>query len=312
MEYIVLIISLSAIAFGANFLVEGSVSVVKRFRVSDFVVGAVIVGIGTSMPELAVSVIGASEGNSAVAIGNVVGSNIFNILGILGLTALFFPVAIDRKNLKFEIPYGIAVSVLLAALSLGGISRADGLLLLACFAGFMWYSFYRDRRGPAVAGPPSAEAAGKPLWISVAKIMLGLFLLVAGSDYFVGGAVRIARSLGVDDAFISLTLVACGTSFPELAASVTAALKKNTQMALGNIVGSNIFNATCILGISSQIMPLATSEVTVADYIVMAAASVLLLLFGLRRRIGRIGGALMLVCLLAYIGYLFMNQTGIL
>lgn len=311
MEYIVLIISLSAVVLGANFLVEGSVSVAKRFRVSDFVVGAVIVGIGTSMPELAVSVIGASEGNSAVAIGNVVGSNIFNILGILGLTALFFPVAIDRKNLKFEIPYGIAVSVLLTALSFGGISRVDGLLLLVCFAGFMGYSFYRDRKGATTADfPPDAVRA--PLWIPVVKILGGLFLLVMGSDYFVDGAVRIARSLGVNDAFISLTLVACGTSFPELAASVTAALKKNTQMALGNIVGSNIFNATCILGISSQIMPLATSEVTFTDYIVMTAASVLLLLFGFRKRIGRIGGAFMFVCLLAYIGYLFMNQTGIL
>lgn len=310
MELIVLVLSLAAVVSGASCLVDGSVSVARRFRVSDFVVGAVIVGIGTSMPELAVSVIGASEGNSAVAIGNVVGSNIFNILGILGLTALFFPVLIDRKNMAFEIPYGIAVCVLLTLLSSDGISRADGLLLLACFAGFMWYSFYRDRRGPAAAGPPSAEAAGKPLWISVAKIMLGLFLLVTGSDYFVEGAVRIARSLGVDDAFISLTLVACGTSFPELAASVTAALKKNTQMALGNIVGSNIFNATCILGISSQIMPLATSEVTVADYAVMTAASVLLLLFGFRNRIGRAGGAFMLVCLLAYTGYLFVNQTA--
>lgn len=310
MECLVLIISLSAIVFGANSLVEGSVSITKRFRVSDFVVGAVIVGVGTSMPELAVSVIGASEGNSAVAIGNVVGSNIFNILGILGLTALFFPVAINRKNLKFEIPFGIAVSVLLTALSFDGISRVDGLLLLVCFAGFMWYSFYRDRKGTTAADSPS-NAGRKPLWIPIVKILVGLFLLVMGSDYFIDGAVRIARSLGVNDAFISLTLVACGTSFPELAASVTAALKKNTQVALGNIVGSNIFNATCILGISSQIMPLATYEVTFADYVVMTAASVLLLVFGFRNRIGRIGGAFMLICLLAYIGYLFMNQTGI-
>lgn len=310
MECLVLIISLSAIVFGANSLVEGSVSIAKRFRVSDFVVGAVIVGVGTSMPELAVSVIGASEGNSAVAIGNVVGSNIFNILGILGLTALFFPVAINRKNLKFEIPFGIAVSVLLTALSFDGISRVDGLLLLVCFAGFMWYSFYRDRKGTTAADSPS-NAGRKPLWIPIVKILVGLFLLVMGSDYFIDGAVRIARSLGVNDAFISLTLVACGTSFPELAASVTAALKRNTQVALGNIVGSNIFNATCILGISSQIMPLATYEVTFADYVVMTAASVLLLVFGFRNRIGRIGGAFMLICLLAYIGYLFMNQTGI-
>lgn len=309
MEYIVLLIALAAIVFGANSLVEGSVSIARRFEVSDFVIGATIVGIGTSMPELVVSCTGAIKGNADVAIGNVVGSNIFNILGILGLTALFFPVAVDRENLKFEIPYCIAASVLVTVLSFKGIGRFDGFVLLLCFAGFMYYSFWRDKKSSMTIERPS-DVVRTAMWIPVAKVTGGLLALILGSDYFVDYAVLTAQSLGVDDAFISLTLIACGTSLPEFAASATAALKKNTQMAIGNIVGSNIFNATCILGLSSQIIPLATSRVTIVDYAVMTVASVLLLSFGFKGRIGRVGGAFMLVCLLVYNWYLFTNQMA--
>lgn len=307
MEYIVLVVSLATIVLGANCLVDGAVSMAKRFGVSDFVIGAIIIGIGTSMPELVVSFVGALKGNSDVAIGNVVGSNIYNIFGILGLTALFFPVDIDRRNIKFEIPLCIAVSILLTAFSFNGISRFDGLVLLVCFVGFMWYSLYRDRKR-AMAFEISPDVDRTPLWIPIAKVTGGLLMLVISCDFFIDEAVLIAQSLGVDDAFISLTLVAYGTSLPELAASITAALKKNTQMAVGNIVGSNIFNITFILGLSSQVMPLTTSEVTLVDYIMMTAASILLLAFGFRGRIGRIGGLLMFVCLLAYNWYLFSNQ----
>lgn len=309
MEYIILVIALVVIGFGANYLVEGAVSIAKGFGVSDFVIGATIVGIGTSMPELVVSFIGALKGNSDVAIGNVVGSNIFNILGVLGLTALFFPVAIDKRNLKFEIPLCVAVSVLLTILSFYGISSFDGFILLVCFIGFIWYSLYRDRKRTMTFEGP-LEVVRTALWVPMAKVAGGLFFLVIGSDYFIDYAIRIAQSLGVEDAFISLTLVACGTSLPELAASVTAALKKNTQMAIGNIVGSNIFNATCILGLSSQVMPLVTSGVTFTDYIIMTAASILLLAFGFRNRIGRFGGAFMFMCLLVYNWYLITNQMA--
>lgn len=309
MEYIILIIALAAIVFGANHLVEGSVSIAKRLGISDFVIGATIVGIGTSMPELVVSFTGALKGNSDVAIGNVVGSNIFNVLGILGLTALFFPVAIDRKNLKFEIPYCIAVSILLIVFSFSGINHFDGLVLLMCFVGFMWYSICRDKNKTATH-EKSPDTVQVTWWILVTKVMGGLLILVVGSDYFVDSSVRIAQSLGVEDAFISLTLIACGTSLPELAASVMAALKKNTQMAIGNIVGSNIFNTTCILGLSSQVIPLTTSGVTLVDYTIMTAASILLLIFGFRSKIGRIGGVFMLVCFIAYNWYLITNQIA--
>lgn len=314
MEYIILIISLAGIVFGADFLVAGAVSVARRFKVSDFVIGAAIVGVGTSMPELVVSFLGAVNGNADVAIGNVVGSNIFNVLGILGLTALFFPIAIDRKNMKFEIPLCIGVSLLLTVLALNFfngtpacISRPDGIILLAVFVGFMWYSFYRDRKG-VQAAEETVEEDKTPLWLAVVKVVGGLALLITSCDFFVDNAVAIARSFGVNDAFISLTLIACGTSLPELAASVAAAVKKNTQMALGNIVGSNIFNITLILGLSSQVMPLTSAGITGADYFVMIAAAIIPALFGIKGKIGRIGGLLMFACFIVYNWYLITNQ----
>ena len=316
MEYIILIISLAGIVFGADFLVAGAVSLARRFKVSDFVIGAAIVGVGTSMPELAVSFIGAMNGNSDVAIGNVVGSNIFNILGILGLTAVFFPVAIDRKNVKFEIPACIGVSVLLTVLAYNFfngtpaiISRFDGLLLMIIFAVFMWYSFYRDRKTPTSLDEYTDDKH-TPLWLSIIKVAGGLALLITSCDFFVDNAVKIARSFGVNDAFISLTLIACGTSLPELAASVAAALKKNTQMALGNIIGSNIFNITLILGVSSQVMPLTSAGITIVDYVVMICASILPLLFAFKGRIGRIGGILLFISFIAYNYYLISNQIA--
>ena len=315
MEYLILVFSLAGIVIGANYLVSGAVSVARRFKVSDFVIGAAIVGVGTSMPEFVVSFIGALNGNADVAIGNVVGSNIFNVLGILGLTALFFPVAIDRKNIKFEIPYAIGVSALLTLLALNffngeavSIGRLDGTLLLLLFATYMWYSFVRDRK----ENEPTASEGNEegPLWIGILKITGGLALLVTSCDFFVDNAVCIAKSFGVSDAFISLTLIACGTSLPELAASIAAAVKKNTDMALGNIIGSNIFNITFILGISSQVMPLTSSDITLVDYSVMIAAAVLPLIIGSRGRIGRLSGLSMIVCFIFYNWYLITNQIS--
>lgn len=313
MEYIILILSLAGIVFGADFLVAGAVSVARRYHVSDFVIGAAIVGVGTSMPELVVSFLGAVNGNADVAIGNVVGSNIFNVLGILGLTALFFPVAIGKKELKFEIPLCIVVSVLLMVLALNFfngstavIGRVDGIILLLLFVGFMWYSFARDRKSAVAV--ESAEEENSPLWLAVVKIVGGLALLITSCDFFVDNAVLIAKSFGVNDAFISLTLIACGTSLPELAASLAAAVKKNTALALGNIIGSNIFNITLILGLSSQVMPLNSAGITAVDYMVMIAAVLLTTIFGLRGKIGRMGGALMFLGFVAYNWYLVSNQ----
>ncbi len=312
MEYLILLLALAGIVFGADTLVAGSVAVARRYRVSDFVIGAAIVGIGTSMPELTVSFLGALQGNAEVAIGNVVGSNIFNVLGILGITAIFFPIAVTRENRRFEIPFCIGVSVLLTALVfLSGtptISRPDGIILLLAFAGFMWYSFYRDRKNNAAE--LEAEVKLTPLWLSILKIIGGLALLIISCDMFVDDAVKIARKLGLNDAFISITLIACGTSLPELAASVAAAFKKNTQLALGNIVGSNIFNICLILGLSAQVTPLTSASITPVDYIVMIGAAVVPLLFGMKGKIGRIGGVLMLGSFIAYTWYLLTIQLA--
>ena len=312
MEYIILIVTLVGIVFGADLLLNGSVAIAKRFHVSDFVIGAVIVGIGTSVPELVVSFFGALKGNADVAIGNVVGSNIFNVLGILGITAICFPIAIDKKNMTFEIPFCIGISILLTLLALNFfdgtpavISRVDGIILLLLFAGYMWYSFTRDKKnGLTETSEEMPTEKPTPLWLAIVKVVVGLGILIVSCDMFVDDAVAIAKSWGVDDAIISLTLVACGTSLPELAASVVAACKKNTQLALGNIVGSNIFNILLILGLSSQVMPLVSADITIVDYAVMIAAAAFPLLFGFNQKIGRVGGGVMLLCFVLYNWYL--------
>ena len=315
MSYLILIVSLVGIVFGAEFLVAGSVSVAHRYKVSDFVIGAAIVGIGTSMPELVVSFVGALKGNADVAIGNVVGSNIFNVLGILGLTAICFPIAIDRKNMTFEIPLCIAVSIILTLLALNffngtpaTIGRVDGIILLLLFVGYMWYSFARDKQNTTDEAPVETKEPIIALWVALLKIVGGLALLITSCDFFVDNAIVIAKSWGVSDAIISLTLIACGTSLPELAASVAAACKKNTQLALGNIIGSNIFNILLILGVSSQVMPLVSADITIVDYMVMIAAAAFPLLFGFRRKIGRVGGAVMVLCFALYTWYLIAGQ----
>ncbi len=313
MEYIILIISLVGIVLGADFLVAGAVSIARKFKVSDFVIGAAIVGVGTSMPELVVSFIGAVKGNADVAIGNVVGSNIFNVLGILGVTALFFPIAINKENMKFEIPLCIGVSVILMLFAFNFfngttacIGRLDGLVLLVMFVGFMWYSFHCDKKNATESTASTEESAEEktPLWLAIVKVLGGLAVLITSCDFFVDNAVTVAKSFGVSDAIISLTLIACGTSLPELAASVAAAVKKNTQLALGNIIGSNIFNITLILGVSSQVMPLTSAGITYVDYIVMIASAMLTLLFGFKGKIDRVGGIFMFICFVLYNLYL--------
>lgn len=314
MEYVILMVSLVGIVLGADWLVAGAVSIAKKYKVSDFVIGAAIVGVGTSMPELVVSFIGAVQGNADVAIGNVVGSNIFNVLGILGLTALFFPIAISRDNVKFEIPFCIAVSVLLMLLAMNffngtpaTIGRPDGLILLLLFAFFMWYSFRRDMKN-AQDSETSGQEENVSIWMATGKVAVGLAVLITSCDFFVDNAVSVAKSFGVNDAFISLTLIACGTSLPELAASVAAAFKKNTQLALGNIIGSNIFNITLILGLSSQVMPLTSGGITIVDYIVMIAAVIITMILGFKGRISRAAGGFMFLCFVGYTWYLLSTQ----
>ena len=308
-------VALVAIVLGADNLVGGSAAIARRFGISDFVIGAIIVGIGTSFPELIVSCIGAFEGKVDVAIGNVVGSNIFNILGILGITALIHPVMVKRENIRFELPLCIGVSVLATLLAFNffngnpvTINSIDGIILLLLFITFIYISFVRDRKKAAIA-EPSHEEKPQKLPVAIIRTIGGLAVLITGCHFFVESAVTVATAWGVNEAFISITLIACGTSLPEMAASVAAAAKRNTDLALGNIVGSNIFNITFILGVSSQITPLAGGGITVVDYLVMIGAALLLLIMSLNNKITRKEGAILFAAFVAYNIYLISTQT---
>ena len=314
MEYLYLLICLVAIVFSADWLVAGAVTIAKRFKISDFVIGAVIVGVGTSFPELVVSSIGAIGGNSDIAIGNVVGSNIFNVLGILSLTALIMPVAVSKENRRFDLPFCIAVSVLTLLLAFnfftGGkavINRIDGLILLACFALFMYISLKGGKNKEQVS---EEVVTNKQLVLGIAKVIGGLGVLIISSRFFLDNAILIAKAWGVNEAFIAITLVACGTSLPELAASLVAAAKKNTQLALGNVIGSSIFNLTLILGTASQITPLTSIGITAIDYVVMIFAAVIPLVLGVKGKLNRWAGAFMFLCFVAYNAYLLYSQMN--
>ena len=312
MEYIYLLVCLVAIVFSADWLVAGAVTIAKRFKISDFVIGAVIVGVGTSLPELVVSSIGAINGNSDIALGNVIGSNIFNVLGILGLTAIIAPVAVSKENKRFDLPLCIGASVLTLLLAFNfftggvvGIGRVDGLMLLALFAYFMYASLRSNKKQEVET---DEVVTNKQLAFGIGKVVLGLAVLIISSRFFLDNAILIAKAWGVNEAFIAITLVACGTSLPELAASLVAAAKKNTQLALGNVVGSNIFNLTLILGTASQIAPLTGSGITAVDYAVMIFAGAAPLLLGFKGKLNRWAGAFLFLCFVAYNAYLLSTQ----
>ena len=313
MEYIYLLLCLVAIVFSAEWLVAGAVTIAQRFKISDFVIGAVIVGVGTSFPELVVSTIGAIGGNSDIAIGNVVGSNIFNILGILGLTALIAPVAVSKENKRFDMPLCIGLSVLNLLLvfnffvgdKAAVLGRIDGFILLLIFGLFMWSSLRSNKKEEVTV---EMVVTNKQLSLGVGKVFIGLGVLILSSRFFLDNAILIAKAWGVNEAFIAITLVACGTSLPELAASLVAATKKNTQLALGNVIGSNIFNLSLILGTASQVTPLTSSGITFIDYAVMIFAAIVPLILGLKGKLNRWAGALMFLCFVAYNVYLIYMQ----
>ena len=319
LPYIYLLLCLAVIVFSSSWLVDGAVVIAKRFKISNFVIGAVIVGVGTSFPELVVSTMGAIdalqgvEGASDIAIGNVVGSNIFNILGILGLTVLIMPVAVSKENRRFDLPFCIGLSILTLILAFNffvgdtaaTIGRIDGLVLLAIFGIFLWISL---RGGDGQSQTTDEVITNKKLIFGIGKVLLGLGALIVSSRFFLDNAVKVADAWGVNKAFISITLVACGTSLPELAASLVAAAKNNTQLALGNVIGSNIFNLGLILGIGSQITPLTASGITWVDYAVMIFAAVVPMLFGIKGRLNRWAGAFMFLCFVAYNIYLISTQ----
>lgn len=313
---LILIGGLALILLGANGLTDGASSVAKKWGVSDLVIGLTIVAFGTSSPELVISLVSAIEGSAELAIGNVVGSNIFNILMIIGCVALVMPIKVEKSIMSKEIPLVIlsAFALLFCAndIILNGeeanvISRIEGLLLILFFAIFMRYTFSIAKNG----GEDATEEVKTMSGIKASLFIVGgLAGLIFGGQLFVDGASGIAKSMGVSESIIGLTIVAAGTSLPELATSIVAALKKNPGIAIGNVIGSNIFNTFLVLGCASTITPLPMGGINNVDILTMVGATVLFFIFGWlykKRTITRIEGAIMIACYIAYTTYLVMQ-----
>ena len=307
------------ILVGSDWLVDGASGIARKYGISEFIIGMTIVGIGTSMPELVSSVISAIGGHGDMALGNVTGSNICNILLILGVTALISPIRYTRSNIRKDIPFAISVSLflvlmlyngfgLVGEMGTPGISRVDSLYLLLIFAIFMIDSFKSAKKGNDEA--EEEKVAPMPMGKALAFIALGLAGLIFGGQFFVDHTVSIAERFHVSEAFISITLMAVGTSLPELATCIVAAMKGKNQLALGNIIGSNIFNISLIIGASAFISPFEIQTISTVD-IAMVIVSVLLLWMAAltfkRKMLDRVEGAIFLLVYIAYITYLTIN-----
>lgn len=319
MSVVYLILGLVCILVGANLLTDGASALAKRYGISDLVIGLTIVAFGTSAPELVISVLSAIRGSAGLAIGNVVGSNIFNILVIIGVVALLHPIKVERSIMTNEIPLVVLSSLALLALGNGVIldgapenivNRTGGLLLLMFFLIFMRYTFSIAKSSPDSGENEGGEVKQMPLWRSSLFILIGLAGLVGGGELFVNGATSIARSLNVSDAVIGLTIVAMSTSFPELATSAVAAVKGKPGLAIGNVIGSCLFNVFFVLGASATISPLPLGTIGNFDLLTLTGASLLFWIFGWffrERTITRTEGAILLVSYIAYSAILVIN-----
>lgn len=332
MSYVMLAISLTLLVIGANWLVDGSAAIARRYHISEYIIGATIVGMGTSMPELVVSAISGIEGHPDIAIGNVVGSNIFNVFLILGITALMMPIKYTRENIVRDIPLNIAVSVMVMILcALGmhfrgeyGLGRIEGIILLIGFALYLWSTMQSEKKQQTakkqgIELPDSDMVAPvetgryKSMTVCILAIIFGLGGLIFGGNMFVDSASSIAREWGVSEAVIGLTIVAGGTSLPELVSSIIAVTKDKGQMALGNIVGSNIFNLLLILGVSSIINPLSMGDITFIDWGVVTLSALMLLTASItfkRHQLDRIDAFILLLMYAAYMTWLVIQNIA--
>ena len=312
-QILILIGGLALILLGANWLVDGSSSIAKKAGVSEFVIGLTIVGIGTSMPELVVSCTGAFQGNADIAIGNIIGSNIFNVMLILGVTALICPLIITKTNRLVDILvtlFLICMGMTHTIFGFGSdeLTRIDGIIMLAIFALYLYFSFKKG------SGAEEEEENGVKLYktpVALVMILFGLGALVGGGQLFVNSAVELAKIFGVPDKFIAITILAGGTSLPELATCIVAAAKKRSQLALGNILGSNISNILLILGAASVIHPLSFENVTFTDLAAVSISALFLVLCGLcfpkRAKIGIPEGIILLLMYAIYMFFLIKS-----
>lgn len=310
LSIVLLLVGLGLVVYGSDILVDGASSVARKIGISEFVIGIIIVGFGTSCPELVVSVTGAIDGNSAVSLGNVTGSNIFNVLMILGLTAILSPIAITKDNKTKDIPILLCVTIFFCLIALKGtINRLDAVLFLAIFAIYLLYNF---KAGKAEAAAIEEEVVEKNYgtFLSILMIVGGLAGLIFGGKLFVNNAVTLAHALGASDKFIAVTILAVGTSLPELMTCVVAAAKKKGQLALGNIVGSNVFNILLILGVSGLIHPLDTSSFNYVDMGTIVASVLALFIFAnasKKSQLSKPAGFFFLFMEVVYMIYLFLK-----
>lgn len=326
LNIIYIIIGVALVLWGADRMTDGAASLARRMHISEMVIGLTIVAAGTSAPELFVSLVSALKGTPDMAVGNVIGSNIFNTLLIVGCAAMVAPMTISATTVRKDIPFAIAASLLLIVLcfdSFNGfdingnnISRVDGFILLAGLACFMIYTLRTAGNSNETAGSNNGTAAGGDTTATPATdgpgvarclgyVILGLVCLVGGSNLFVDAASEMARDLGVSDGVIGLTIVAGGTSMPELATSVVAARKGQSAIAIGNVIGSNVFNILAILGVTAVICPMRLNGITATDLLVMSGSIIAVWLFSFTRyTVERWEGAVLTVSFLAYLGYL--------
>ena len=303
LQFVLLALGFVMLGKGADWFVEGAAGIAMRFGIPQLVIGLTIVAMGTSAPEAAVSIAAAVKGNADITIGNIVGSNILNILVILGLAASIVPIAVARSTVRIEMPFMIAITALLFYQGRdGSISLADGGVLMVAFAVYMMYLYTMAMKSNVDS---DLDEPGLPLGRCLLSAVGGLALIIAGSNVTVGAATSIATYAGLSERFIGLTIVALGTSLPELFTSVAAARRGNADIAIGNIVGSNIFNILFVVGLSSLIIDIPFASAFNFDTYVALGSAVLLWLCVLRaQRLQRWAGALMLVCYAAYLGYI--------
>lgn len=312
---LLIIVGFVLLIVGADLLVDGSSNIAKKFHIPEIIIGLTIVSIGTSMPELFVSITSALEGHSDMAIGNVIGSNLSNLLLILGLSTIISSVKFQRETRLIEIPMclGITFIFMIFCNTNGGISQLEGILLLALFAVFIGYTIYMGKKGEEFDkedSQNSKEEKPKNIWKSILFVILGVIGLKFGGDFAVDNAVIVANNFGVSEKIISLTILAIGTSLPELVTSVTAAIKGNSDIAIGNIIGSNIFNILLIIGTSAVITPIAFNTTYNLDLIILVISTILLAIFPFippKKQMSRSNG---IVYLLMYIAYMAIILTA--
>lgn len=318
LEIVLIVVGIAVVLWGADRFTDGASGLARRLKVSELVIGLTVVALGTSLPEFMVSFMSVLRGSSDMSVGNIIGSNVFNILVILGVSAIMRSMPVEKTLLRRDLPICLAFSVLLVTFAVTGdvIARWEGLLLVCCFCGYMYLAYriaMQDRKGlPAspkgeeiIASPEGEEKVEASLWRCLLLILVGMAALVVGGKVLVDNAAAVAREWGISESVIGMTILAGGTSLPELATSVVAARKGSLGLAFGNVVGSNIFNIAFVVGTCGCIMPMPVTEITLIDWVALIGSCILLWLTALTsRRLSRGEGILLVCCYLSYLSLL--------